>query len=109
MSTEADFEAFVQSIFPTMSESDIEEVLLHYPSISNNTDPSTPLFYTNGISGPTAMSQNGVATGQNQRANVRPTSIYPICKLLSDMDSHIFLFIESICRGNVYLSSLLDG
>ncbi|KFY13465.1 hypothetical protein V491_06389 [Pseudogymnoascus sp. VKM F-3775] len=69
MSTEANFEAFVQSIFPTMSESDIEEVLLHYPSISKNTDPSAPLFYTNGISGPTAMSQSGVATGQNQRAN----------------------------------------
>jgi carboxylesterase type B len=55
-------------ILPEFSAEDLSNVLLHYP-IANDTNGAK--FATTGTSKPSALDQSGLATGQQQRANVR--------------------------------------
>ena len=66
--TEDDLVAWLRLTFPLFSNNDIAKVLLYYQS-SNETKNSADLFATNGESGPTAVNQSNVGTGQQQRAN----------------------------------------
>ena len=52
-----------------MGDNDIAKILLYYPSSNASTDASAPDFATLGYTGPTAINQSDVGTGQQQRAN----------------------------------------
>lgn len=43
---------------------------MYYPSTNDSVDNSDPRFATLGNSGPTALNQSSLGTGQQQRANV---------------------------------------
>jgi carboxylesterase type B len=66
--TESDLINWLTATFPLFSTDDIAKLLLYYPSPNVSVVASDPLFATNGISGPTAINQSAVATGQQQRA-----------------------------------------
>jgi carboxylesterase type B len=57
---------WLQSTLPEFTTDDLAKILLYYP-ISNT---SGSKFATTGVSGPSALDQSSVATGQQQRANV---------------------------------------
>ena len=61
--------AYLKRTFPLFSENDISKVLLYYPSSNASVDVNAPTFATSGDSGPTALNQSSVGTGQQQRAN----------------------------------------
>lgn len=67
--TEDDLLAWLQLTFPNFSNNDIAKLLLYYPSTNASVDPSTPLFATTGDSGPTALNESQVGSGQQQRAD----------------------------------------
>ncbi|SMR56332.1 unnamed protein product [Zymoseptoria tritici ST99CH_3D1] len=67
--TESDLIDYLHLSFPMFSENDIAKVLHYYPSSNASVDPHAQLFATNGDSGPTAINQSALATGQQQRAN----------------------------------------
>lgn len=69
ITTEAELVVFLEQTFPLFTSSDIDQILAEYPSINAPTDPNAPLFATNGLTGPTAVNQSNVGTGQQQRAN----------------------------------------
>lgn len=69
ITTEADLLSWLQLTFPLFTNDDIAKILHYYPS-SNSSDNPAPLFATSGDSGPTAINQSDVGTGQQQRANV---------------------------------------
>jgi carboxylesterase type B len=69
ITTEDDLVAFLGYTFPLFSDSDIQRVLLYYPSSNASDSESAPVFATEGESGPTALNQSSVGTGQQQRAN----------------------------------------
>ena len=73
ITTEADFIAWLKVAFPLLKDDDVAKVLLHYPMSNEST--SSILFATTGDSGPTALDQSSVATGQQQRAIVRHLGI----------------------------------
>ncbi|TIA58074.1 carboxylesterase type B [Aureobasidium pullulans] len=56
----------LREILPEFSADDLANVLLHYPVTDNMTGVK---FATTGTSGPSALDQSGLATGQQQRAN----------------------------------------
>ncbi|KAL1641733.1 hypothetical protein SLS61_009984 [Didymella pomorum] len=56
----------LREILPEFSADDLANVLLHYPVTYNTTGVK---FATTGTSGPSALDQSGLATGQQQRAN----------------------------------------
>jgi len=69
--SESDFLEWLRNTLPEFRNDDIEKVLRYYPS-SNDTDGSGGTeFATSGYSGPSALNQSSLATGQQQRANVR--------------------------------------
>ncbi|KAK6005765.1 hypothetical protein QM012_007407 [Aureobasidium pullulans] len=69
ITTEADLVAWLELTFPLFSNDDISRILRYYPS-SNATDSSSAVdFATFGNSGPTAINESSVATGQQQRAD----------------------------------------
>lgn len=70
INTEDEFVNYLRQTFPLFDEDDIAKILLYYPSTNANDDLNAPLFHTLGESGPTAINQSAVATGQQQRANV---------------------------------------
>lgn len=74
ITTEADLVNWLQLTFPLFSNDDLAKVLLYYPSTNASVDASDPYFATSGIGGPTAVNQSDVATGQQQRADVRWTT-----------------------------------
>lgn len=67
--TEDDLVAWLELTFPLFSNKDVSQILETYPTTNASVDPSAPLFATLGDSGPTALNQSSVATGQQQRAN----------------------------------------
>lgn len=67
--TEDDLRSWLQWTFPLFSETDIEVLLLYYPSTNASTDPNAPRFATTGDGPITALNQSGFGTGQQQRAN----------------------------------------
>ncbi|KAF2097675.1 carboxylesterase type B [Rhizodiscina lignyota] len=67
--TEDDLVAWLRLTFPQFSESDISKILLYYLSTNASDTGDAALFATPGDTGPTAINQSDVATGQQQRAN----------------------------------------
>lgn len=64
------FVTWLRDTLPEFSDSDISKVLFYYP-VGNVADPSLDdQFATNGISGPSALDQSSLGTGQQQRVNV---------------------------------------
>jgi carboxylesterase type B len=63
---EATLLAWLQSTLPEFTSGDLAKVLIYYPI----SDPSGTKFATTGVSGPSALDQSSIATGQQQRANV---------------------------------------
>lgn len=73
ITTEADLVNWLQLTFPMFSNDDVAKVLLYYPSTNASAGAASQYFATDGLGGPTAVTQSDVATGQQQRANVRVT------------------------------------
>ena len=68
------FVTWLRDTLPEFSDSDISKVLFYYP-ISNMADLSLDdQFATNGVSGPSALDQSSLGTGQQQRVNVSTKS-----------------------------------
>ncbi|KAK3676233.1 hypothetical protein LTR78_003983 [Recurvomyces mirabilis] len=67
--TEDDLVAYLRGLLPLFSDNDIAKVLLYYPSTNASVSSSNPTFATTGDSGPTALNQSSVGTGQQQRAD----------------------------------------
>jgi carboxylesterase type B len=78
ITTEPDFLYFVRNTLPEFSESDVQKILLYYPS-SNLTTSANEEFATNGVTGPSAINQSSLATGQQQRANNLYAELTFIC------------------------------
>lgn len=70
ITTETAFLSWLRDALPDFSADDINKVLLYYP-INNSTNSSATKFATSGTSGPSALTHSSLATGQQQRANVR--------------------------------------
>ncbi|KAF2163588.1 hypothetical protein M409DRAFT_26197 [Zasmidium cellare ATCC 36951] len=68
--TEKALVEWLKITFPLFSDADIKAVLDTYPSTDAPDNPEAPLFATNGISGPTAVNQSSLGTGQQQRATL---------------------------------------
>ncbi|KAG9185806.1 hypothetical protein G6011_07137 [Alternaria panax] len=69
ITSEDNFLTWLRNNLPEFTDSDIAKVLRYYP-VSNTVDASsTDKFATNGVSGPSALDQSSLATGQQQRAN----------------------------------------
>jgi carboxylesterase type B len=64
-----DFRAYVDITFPQFSSSQKSQVekVYSYAGDTQPSNPSAPLYATNGISLPSAVNQSGYATGQTQR------------------------------------------
>ena len=76
ITSQDDFLRWVGNTLPELSESDIAKILRYYP-ISNIKESSGAIkFATNGVSGPSALDQSSLATGQQQRANVRGSTLF---------------------------------
>ncbi|OCL09389.1 carboxylesterase family protein [Glonium stellatum] len=69
ITTEAGFLGYVKTAFPGFSSSDITNLQAQYSYAGDHSpvSPSAPVFDTSGDSGPTAVNQSGLATGQQQR------------------------------------------
>lgn len=67
--SEQDLVNWLQLTFPLFSNNDIAKILLYYPSSNSTTNTTAGVFATTGDSGPTALNQSNVGTGQQQRAN----------------------------------------
>jgi hypothetical protein len=61
--------AWLRLTFPLFTNDDIAKVLLYYPSSNASTNPNAPLYATSGDSGPSALNQSSVGTGQQERAD----------------------------------------
>ena len=70
ISTQEDLLAWMSFTLPFLSEDDIQQVLSFYPAADSPTNLSNALFATSGDSGPNAINQSSVGTGQQQRAYV---------------------------------------
>ena len=66
-----DLKLWLHLEFPTFTDADIQSVLDAYPAPNVSVNANDPKFATNGISPPTAVNVSQVATGQQQRGNVR--------------------------------------
>ena len=71
ITTENDLVSWLQLTFPMFSNSDIAKVLLYYPTTNASVNPNAVEYATSGYTGATANNESDVATGQQQRANVR--------------------------------------
>jgi carboxylesterase type B len=58
--------AWLQSTLPEFTTGDLAKLLSYYPI----SETSGTKFATNGVSGPSALDQSNIATGQQQRAGV---------------------------------------
>lgn len=70
ITTEDDLVTFIAETFPLFTEDDISKVLQYYPGLNTSDSTSNLDFATLGYSGPTAVNESSIATGQQQRANV---------------------------------------
>ncbi|KAK0255160.1 hypothetical protein LTS09_009916 [Friedmanniomyces endolithicus] len=69
ISTEDELVAYLRVTFPLFSNNDIARILYYYPS-SNASVPAKPLlFATEGDTGPTALNESSVASGQQERTD----------------------------------------
>ncbi|KAK0911076.1 hypothetical protein LTR02_003514 [Friedmanniomyces endolithicus] len=69
LSTEDELVAYLRVTFPLFSNNDIAKILYYYPS-SNASVASKPLlFATEGDTGPTALNESSVGSGQQERAD----------------------------------------
>lgn len=68
--TEDDLVAWLQLTFPFFTTSDIAKILRYYPSTNASVNPNDPLYSTNGLSGPTAVNESQVGSGQQERADL---------------------------------------
>ncbi|KAI9728737.1 MAG: hypothetical protein M1828_002843 [Chrysothrix sp. TS-e1954] len=76
ITTEDDLISWLYSSFPLFSANDISKILLYYPSTNASVVPKTPEFSTLGNTGPTALNESEVGTGQQQRAdNIRAEAL----------------------------------
>ena len=104
ITTEDDLLVWLQLTFPLFSNDDIAKILLYYPSTNASVDNSIPEYSTLGDTGPTAINESDVATGQQQRADVsRLKSSDP--EPLTDQ----FCSAEHLRRDHFRLPKLLDG
>ncbi|KAF1979270.1 alpha/beta-hydrolase [Bimuria novae-zelandiae CBS 107.79] len=64
-----DFREYVSYTFPYFSATDMAELedLYSYEGDDQDTDPSAPVYQTDGTSGVTAVNQSAFSTGQQQR------------------------------------------
>jgi carboxylesterase type B len=62
---------WLQSTLPEFTTDDLAKLLLYYPI----SDTSGTKFATTGVSGPSALDQSNIATGQQQRADVSLVTI----------------------------------
>ena len=69
--TQDDLITYLHSNFPNLSEAQVQSILAANPSSSGPTDPDVPKMETSGIGPPYALNVSQVATGQQQRGNVR--------------------------------------
>ncbi|RFU29022.1 hypothetical protein B7463_g7304, partial [Scytalidium lignicola] len=67
--TEDELIAWLQITFLAFTNNDIVKILLYYSSTNASVNPSDPLFATTGISGPAALNESQVGSGQQQRAD----------------------------------------
>jgi carboxylesterase type B len=74
ISTLDGLKAWMRLSYPTLKGADIEKVLDVYHSTDAPDNPNSPKFATNGLEGATAVNVSQVATGHQQRANVRNSS-----------------------------------
>jgi carboxylesterase type B len=65
ISSEDDLKAWLQGTLPEFTSDDLAKVLIYYPI----SDTSGALFATTGVSGPSALDQSSIDTGEQQRAN----------------------------------------
>jgi hypothetical protein len=75
---------FIAETFPLFTEDDISKVLQYYPGLNSSDSASAPDFATLGYSGPTAVNESSIATGQQQRANVIYILLFSFFRLLSE-------------------------
>ncbi|KAI9711686.1 MAG: hypothetical protein M1828_001797 [Chrysothrix sp. TS-e1954] len=68
ITTETALVNMLTRMFPLFSNNDIAKILLYYPSKNTSVDPNAPEYATLGYTGPTALNESQVATGQLQRA-----------------------------------------
>jgi hypothetical protein len=61
--------AWLVRTFPLFTNDDIAKILLYYPSSNATDDPNAAKFATLGYTGPTALNESQVGTGQQQRAD----------------------------------------
>ncbi|KAI4632095.1 uncharacterized protein J4E87_001566 [Alternaria ethzedia] len=69
ITSEDDFTAWLRNNLPEFTDSDIAKVLRYYPISDAATTSNADKFATNGVTGPSALDQSSIATGQQQRAN----------------------------------------
>jgi carboxylesterase type B len=67
ITSESSLLSWLQDVLPEFSDDALAKTLIYYP-ISNTLNSSK--FATSGDSGPSALDQSSIATGQQQRANV---------------------------------------
>jgi hypothetical protein len=60
---------WLANTFPLFTDNDIAKILLYYPSSNATDDPNAAEFATLGYTGPTAVNESQVGTGQQQRAD----------------------------------------
>lgn len=70
ITSEDAFVKWVRDTLPEFGDNDIAKILRYYPSSNTTGSSNGDKFATSGISGPSALSQSSIATGQQQRANV---------------------------------------
>jgi carboxylesterase type B len=86
ITSESSLLSWLQSTLPEFTTGDLAKILIYYP-ISNTTGTE---FATTGVSGPSALDQSSVATGQQQRANVS----------FAKLSTHVILMIHRTSTPN---------
>jgi len=71
ITTEQDLVNYLEDTFPLFTEDDISKILLYYPESNATDNPHAIDYATLGYTGATADNESSIATGQQQRANVR--------------------------------------
>ena len=92
ITTQDDFVTWLRDTLPEFSESDIAKVLRYYPVDSITESANAVKFATNGVSGPSALDQSPLGTGQQQRADVRelPAASVPSSYRLANLSTQNF-------------------
>ncbi|KAF2824857.1 alpha/beta-hydrolase [Ophiobolus disseminans] len=81
ITSESKFFEWLRDILPDFGNDDIDKILLYYPSGNGKNNSTGVNFATSGYSGPSALNQSSLATGQQQRANGRTSYRYQFSAL----------------------------